>query len=233
MRYGQEGKEVRNETKWSKTNTFAYVCFHKFSIRVIVTRNNNVYKTICKNKNKEHIFMIWNLKSAITFKCGQIVLSHTSVYFPINKLILLFLYSFYVPCIIFSKVYVYFVRSMFPFLVNRSQSKASIVNKRVIFILKLKNIFLLISTYVQNNIASTLSNVETKTLIQRCKFWRWQTKLYFNVDLTLSNVVASYHPNNNVETTLKCLLGIEECCFVKFIKFKTYMFSRISLNCCF
>ena len=137
MRHGQkEGKEVRNETKWSKTNTFAYLCFHKSSIRVIVTGNNNVYKTIFKNKNKEHnkkyircFFMIWNLKSAITFKCGQVVLSRTSVYFAINKLILLFLYSFYVPCIIFSKVYVYFVHSMFPFLVNRSKSKASIANK--------------------------------------------------------------------------------------------------------
>ena len=34
----------------------------------------------------------------------------------------------------------------------------------------------------------------------------------FNIDLALFNTVMSYHPNNNVETMLKCLLSIEECC---------------------
>ena len=34
----------------------------------------------------------------------------------------------------------------------------------------------------------------------------------FNIDLALFNIVMSYHPNNNVETMLKCLLSIEECC---------------------
>ena len=126
----------RNKTKWSKTNLSACLCFYKSSIRVIMTGNNNVYKTICKNGNKENnkkyiccFFTIWNLKSAITYKCGRVVLSRISVYFSISKLILLFSISYHVPCIILSNVYFYIVRSMFPFLVNRSQLKASIVNQ--------------------------------------------------------------------------------------------------------
>ena len=32
--------------------------------------------------------------------------------------------------------------------------------------------------------------------------------LFFNVDLTLCDVATSYQPKNNVEPTLKCLLGV-------------------------
>ena len=42
-------------------------------------------------------------------------------------------------------------------------------------------------------------------VVQRCEFQR--TKSCFNVDLTLCDVATSYQPKNNVETTLKCLLG--------------------------
>ena len=72
-------------------------------------------------------------KSAITYKCGRVVLFLTSVFFAISKLVLLFSYSFHVPCIILSNVYFYIVQSMFPFLFNSSQSKASVDNQRVIF----------------------------------------------------------------------------------------------------
>ena len=114
----------RNETKWSKRNLFAYLCFYKSPIRVNMTGNNNVHKTIRKNGSKEYneryiccFFTMWNLLSAIMYKCGRVVLFLTSVYFAIIKLILLFSYSFHVPCIIHSNVYFYIVRSMFPFLV--------------------------------------------------------------------------------------------------------------------
>ena len=30
---------------------------------------------------------------------------------------------------------------------------------------------------------------------------------YINTDLTLHNIVTSYQPKNNIETTLKCLLA--------------------------
>ena len=80
---------------------------------------NNVYKTIWKNENKEY-----NEK----YICYP-VLSRTSVYFAFSKLILLFSYSFHVPCIILSNVYFYILRSMFLFLLNRSQPKTCVVNQ--------------------------------------------------------------------------------------------------------
>ena len=130
----------RDKTKWSKRNLFAFLCSYKFPKLVTMTRNNNVYKTIWKNRDKEYnekyiccFFTIWNLKSAITYKCGRVVLLLTSVYFAISKLILLFSYSFHVLCVTHSNVYFYIVRSMFHFLFNWSQSKASVVNQMSLF----------------------------------------------------------------------------------------------------
>ena len=126
----------RNETKWSKTNFFAYICSWKSLKGVTMTENNNVYKTMRKNRNKQYnekyiccFFTIWDLKSAITYKCGQVVLFRTWVYFAISKLILLPSCSFHAPCIILSNFYFYIVRSMSPFLFNWSQSKASVVDQ--------------------------------------------------------------------------------------------------------
>ena len=126
----------RNKTKWSKRNLFAYLCSYKSPKGVTMTGNNNIYKKIWKNGKKEYnekyiccFFTIWNLKTPITYKCGRVVLFLTSVYFAISKLILLFSYSFHVKCIILSNIYFYIVRSMFPFLLNWSQSKASVFNQ--------------------------------------------------------------------------------------------------------
>ena len=51
-----------------------------------MTGNNNVYKTMWKNGNKDYnekyiccFLTILNLKSAITYKCGRVGLSGTSV----------------------------------------------------------------------------------------------------------------------------------------------------------
>ena len=46
-------------------------------------------------------------------------------------------------------------------------------------------------------------------IVLRCKFQRWQTQRCFNADLTLCDVATLYQPKNNVELTLKCLLGIQ------------------------
>ena len=116
----------QEQKKWSKANLFAYLCSYKSSIRVAMTGNNNVYKTIWKYGNKEYnekyiccFCTIWNLKNTITHKCRRVVLSHfTSFYFSISKLILLFSYSFHVLCIILSNIYFNIERSMFPFLFN-------------------------------------------------------------------------------------------------------------------
>ena len=70
-----------------------------------------------------------------------------SVYFAISKFTLLFSYSFRVPCVIPSNVYFYNVCSMFPFLFNQSQLKASVVNQLTHIFLKFKNIFSLFSTF--------------------------------------------------------------------------------------
>ena len=78
---------------------FAYLCSYKSPKGVTMTGNNNVYKTKSKNGNKEYnekyiccFFTIWNLKSAVTYNCGRVVLFLTSVYFAISKLMLLFSY---------------------------------------------------------------------------------------------------------------------------------------------
>ena len=97
--------------------------------------NNNVYKTIWKNGNKEYneeyiccFFTIRNLKSAVTYKCGRVVLSRKSVYFATSKLILLFSYSFHVPYIILFNVYFYIVRSMFAFfLIDHNQKQVLLI----------------------------------------------------------------------------------------------------------
>ena len=43
-----------NDTKWFKTNLFIYLCSYKSPIAATTTGNNNVYKTIGKNGNKEY-----------------------------------------------------------------------------------------------------------------------------------------------------------------------------------
>ena len=139
-----------------------------------MTEINNVYKTIWKNRIKEYnekcicYFTIWHLKSAITYKCGRAVLSRTSVYFAISKLILVFLHSFHVRCIILSNVYFYIYLRLFLFLhvpsfpfflIDRNPRQVLLI-KLVIFFLKLKNIFMLFST-----------------------IWKWSyTELWFDVD---------------------------------------------------
>ena len=68
--------------------------------------------------------------------------------------------------------------------------------------LKMKTLFRRCLTLLN----STLKNT---TLFQRCKFQRWCTQRCFNVDLTLCDVGTSCQPKDNVEPTLKCLVGLE------------------------
>ena len=76
------------------------------------------------------LFPIWTRNSAITHKCGQVVLSRTSVNFATSKLTLSFSYSFHVPCIILSNVYFYIVRSIcFPFfLIDHNRKQVLLIN---------------------------------------------------------------------------------------------------------
>ena len=143
-----------------------------------------VYKTIWKNGNKEYnekylrcFFTKWNLKSAISYKCGRVVLFLTQVYFSITKLILLFSYCSHVPCIIISKVYYYIVLSMFPFVFNWSQSKASAVNQMSPSLFWSPKIFFCSFQFFENGIFTTLfrpwsmlwnSTLKITALFQRC-----------------------------------------------------------------
>ena len=116
--------------------------------------------------------------SVITYKSGRVVLSRTFVYFVISKLILLFSYSFHVLCIILSNVYFYIACSMFPFLFNRSQLKASVVNQMShLFFWSLKMFFCSFKFFENDHIYRTLSRrwstlwnstVKITALFRRC-----------------------------------------------------------------
>ena len=89
--------------------------------------------------------------------------------------------------------------------------------------LKFKNIILFLNwclyffsnwSYSQRcfDVAQRCENRRWKTqrcfnVVLRCKFQRWHTQRCFIVDMTLCDVATSYQPKNNVEPTLKCLLG--------------------------
>ena len=80
---------------------------------------------------------------------------------------------------------------------------------------------------------TTLSNVVQinvemgkldSTLFNVLKFQCWCTQRCFNVHLTLRDVVTSYQPKNNVETTLKCLLG-------SFLNFQSLIYFWANFGC--
>ena len=115
-----------------------------------MTGNNNIYETIWKNGNKEYnekhiccFFTIWNLKSALTYKCGGVVL------FILPLADSYCLYSFQVP-----------------FLFNRSQSKASVANQMSHLFFWGSNVFFvffyslqLFENYNIHNVVSTWNNI--------------------------------------------------------------------------
>ena len=131
---------------------------------------------------------IWNLISAITYKCGRIVIFLTSVYFAISKLILLFSYSFHVPCIILCNVYFYIVCFMFPIIFNRSQLKESVANQMIHLFSEAQKHFFDLLNFLKMVIYTTL-------------FWRWST-LKITIVLMLTNVVNIIVEIDSVDSTL-------------------------------
>ena len=129
------------------------------------------WKTEIKNIMK-NTYAAFSRFFTITYKCGWVVVSHTSIYFAISKLTLLFSYSFHVPCIILSNVYFYIVLPMFNFLFSRSQSTASITNQmsHLFFFLKLKNIFLLFSIFWKWPNSERYFDVDQRWETRRCAF---------------------------------------------------------------
>ena len=171
------GRELsnRNETKWSKTNFFAYLCPYKSPKGVTMKGNNNVHKTIWKNGKKEYekyiccFFTIRNLKSAITYKCGRVVPFLISVYFAMSKPycyfnILFMHHALYFPTFIFTL----YVPCFSFFLIDRNQKQVLLI-KWVICFLKFKNIYLLFSNFWKLSYSQNCFNVD-----QRYEIWRWK-----------------------------------------------------------
>ena len=154
-----------------------------------MTWNNNVYKTIWKNGIKEYnkkyiccFFTIWNLKNTITYKCGRVVVSCTSAYFAISKLIVLFSHSFHVPCIILltfiSTLYV----PCFPFfLIDHNRNQVLLIKESSFF---------------------------WRSKIYFCSFRLFKNGHIRNVVSTLINVVKLNDENNNIGLTLSNVVNI-------------------------
>ena len=118
-----------------------------------------------------------------------------------------FIFTLYVSCLPF-------------FLIDHNQKQVLLI-KWVNSFLMLKNIFLLFSKWSNSRCFDVDQRCETRRwkqqhcfdVVQCCTFLRWHTQRCFNVDLTISDVATSYHPNNNCGTTLKGFLGIDKCCW--------------------
>ena len=104
------------------------------------------------------------------------------------------------------------------FLFDWSPAKSNVVNqmsqfsKMVIF----TTLFWRQSTLWNSTLKITALCRHFLTLFRRCSTLQISTLTYaqrfFNTDLTFADIATSYHSNNNVETTLKSFLGIEEYC---------------------
>ena len=118
----------------------------------IITSISQYGKTEIKN-NEKYIwcfFTIWNLKSAVTYKCGWVVLFLRSVYIAISKLILLFshilfmYHALYFPTFIFTMY-----ATCFPFFLIDHNQKHMLLIKWVIFFLKDKNILFALFNFLK------------------------------------------------------------------------------------
>ena len=110
--------------------------------------NNNVYKTIWKNGNKEYYIFF------------------TSDDFAISKAILLFLYSFHIPSIILSNVYFYIALSMFAFLlIDRNRQQVLLISWVIFFFETQKYFFALFKFLMLFQRLSTLWSSTLKITI--------------------------------------------------------------------
>ena len=122
--------------------------------------------------------------------------------FCISKLILLFSYSFHVQCIILCNVYFYIAHSMFPFLFNWSQWKASVVDQMSRLFLQAQKYFFcsfqLFENHHTHNVFRRWSTLWNSTLKITTLFRRFLTLLMstlkiINIDLILSDVATLRH----------------------------------------
>ena len=175
---GTRGEKISHLFKRSESNNPRQTYLH------ISAPTNLQYKSLWENDmdngNKEHnekciccFLTIWNLKNAITYKCGRVVLSHTLMYFAISTFILLIPYSFHVLCIILSKVWFYIVRSMFPFVVNQMSN--------LLFFEAQKYFFALIILLQMVTFTRSWKQQHCFNVVKRCQCERWNRQPWFDV----------------------------------------------------
>ena len=132
------------------------------------------------------------------------MLFRASVYFAINKRILVFSYSLHVPCIIFCHVYFYIVRFISPFLFNWSQSKASVINQMSQLFFEAPKYFFALFKMVKFTLFwrwSTLWNSTLKitTLFQHCLTWLISTLKKTTLIWRCSRYAANFNFDIHVE----------------------------------
>ena len=111
------------------------------------------------------------------------------VYIDTSKQILLFSYSFHVPCIILSNDFFHIIRPMFSFLFNLSQSEVLLI-KWVIFFWSSKTFFWFFKLFENghvHNVVSTLIHVIILEFLTLSSVGNVNVEID-NVDLTLFSV---------------------------------------------
>ena len=175
---GARGEKISHLFKRSESNDPRQTYLH------ISAPTNLQYESLWKNDmengNKEYnekyiccFFIIWNLKNAITYNCGRVVLSRTLIYFAISTFILLIPYSFHVLSIILSKVWFYIVRFTFPFVVNQMTNPFFFFFQKYFFALI---ILLQMVTFIRRWKQQHCFNV-----VKRCSCQRWNREPWFDV----------------------------------------------------
>ena len=123
-------------------------------------RKYNVHKTIRKNGSKEYneryiccFFTMWNLLSAIMYKCGRVVLFLTSVYLPSSNSYcyfhILFMYhALYVPTFIF-RLYVLCFNFL---LIDHNQKQVLLIKWVIFFFLEAQKYFFALQIFENGHI---------------------------------------------------------------------------------
>ena len=219
-----------------------------------MTENNDVYKTILKNGNKEH-----------NEKCICCFSTIWNKYNSVHRFILLSANSYCYFHILFMSTFTLYL-TCFPFFLIDHNQKQVLLIKWVIFFWSSKTVFCFFQPLENghiHNVVSTLTNVVKLDVENNSSVLKLSNVVNINVeidnvDVTLFNVVNLKFERNFVSTLIwlsptsrrhiSLTTTLRQCWkvswiltniakrisnFLKFIKLKTCIFSRIPLNFCF
>ena len=135
-----------------------------------MTGNNNIYKTIWINEKEEYDGRyIYCFFTAITYKCGQVVLFCSSVYFVSANSYCYFPILFMYNALYFATFIFILHIPCFPFFLIDHNEKQVLLIKWVVFFFKLKNILFVLFNFLKIIILTTYFDVD-----QRCEIRRWK-----------------------------------------------------------